>query len=226
MFANVLTNRVQKFRAHESRAVEDGFRAATPYFLEVTLNIKLGSVQPYFATAGVVRTAVENSAPGLKMLVAAQSLTSTEFLHIWTMPSADTLRDGMVKMADSAPYAKLDKLVVRTQQDFVTPYVPAPTEQPSGKNGNYIQLSGHLPRQNLAEFRALYESRPQALRRLGLSFWGCFLNVSGQVNRAMSLWVLNSDVKSVSADALRQLPGLDLLEAANVSHWAATPYHP
>jgi hypothetical protein len=197
--------------------------AEKPYFLQVSIKIGLRSVDEFFGLAEDVRNIIE-AKTGLRLVIAAESATRTEFLHVWTLPTADSLRDGMIKLAEEPKYSRLDALVEEEQQDFLTPIGFTPYKRPPGKGATYLEVSGHLATKNLAEFQAVYEVYPQLLAPLGLTFWGCFLNVSGRVNRVVSLWTLSSS--NLDGMALRMIPGLDLLDGVSVDQWQATSYNP
>jgi hypothetical protein len=226
MMGSSVCGRVVKARETQRRLLPcDDQRVASQYFLEASISIPSQSIETYFDIAGTARDNVHDKTD-MRMLIAAQSLTSTELLHFWTMPSADTLRDSMIAMADDVAFTRVDQMASGEQQDLCTPIGIVPSPRPTNRRGAYLQLSGSLASKDLAEFQAIYEAQPPLLeRRYDIRFFGCFLNVSGRVNRVMSLWVIERR-QGVSNDLLARLPGLHLLNQVEVSHWLATSYHP
>ena len=78
----------------------------SPYFLEVKLTVSKSAVASYRDLAPPAVAAIQKKTP-LRLAVAAQSLSGTEFFHLWTMPEADSLRNSMMEMVDDVPLASL-----------------------------------------------------------------------------------------------------------------------
>ncbi len=180
MIGSSACGRVEKARQKQRQLLPgDDQRVISQYFLEASINIPSESISTYFCLAGKARDNVQSKTK-MRMLIAAKSLTSTELLHFWTMPTADTLRDSMIAMADDVAYNRADQLASGEQQDLSTPLGLVPNPRPTSRRGAYLQLSGFLPSRDLAEFQAIYEAQPPLLaRKYDIKFFGCFLNVSG-----------------------------------------------
>ena len=203
-----------------ARASAVGAAPAGPqYFLEVSLKLGLDSVDEFFRLAKTVLTSVEKVTT-LKLEAAGHSPTRTELLHIWSLPSPDALREGMVRLADNPAYGQLDALVVDERQEITTPFGRVVENRPRpGKGGMYLRVAGHVAARNLAEYQALQEVVPPTLPKSNWHLWTAFLNVTGRLNRVTSIWVIPRPGNITS-------PGMELLTDVEIERWSPTAYSP
>ena len=200
--------------------------AAPQYFLEVSLKLSLDSVEEFFRLAKTVLKSVQGTNT-LKLEAAGQSATRTELLHIWSLPSPNALKDGMVRLADNPAYGQLDRLVVDERQEITTPFgrrldvLPRP-----GKGEAYVRVSGHVPSRDLAEYQALHEVVPPRLPTSHWRLWASFLNITGRLNRVTSIWIVPRPGDITTGLELRALPGVELLTDVSVERWSPTAYNP
>jgi hypothetical protein len=83
-------------------------------------------------------------------------------------------------------------------------------------------VSGYVATRDLAEYQALNEVSPRRLEVDGLVSHGSFLNVSGRINRVVSLWKTTNG--AVDARALAKIPGLRFLDEVEVATYRSTSY--
>jgi hypothetical protein len=192
------------------------------YLLEVAVTVGLEASAEYRTRALGVRKLIEGKTD-LRLLVAAEAPAQNHFFHLWSLPDADSLLDGMRLMAESAEYRNLDRLVVREQQDLLAPLAGSRHMQPrENAKSSYIKVSGYVATRDLAEYQALNEVSPRRLEVDGLVSHGSFLNVTGRINRVVSLWKTTNG--AVDARALAKIPGLRFLDEVEVATYRSTSY--
>jgi len=200
--------------------------AEPQYFLEVSLKLGLESVDEFYRLAKTVLKSVQDHT-SLTLELAAQSPSRTELLHVWSLPSPDALREGMVRLADNPAYGQLDRLVVDERQEITSPFGRVAEVRPRpGKGGMYLRVTGTVATRDLAEFQALHEVMPPQLPGSGWQLWAALLNITGRLNRIRSVWVIPHPGEITTGQEFRQLPGVDLMTDVTVERWSPTSYNP
>jgi hypothetical protein len=208
-----------------SRASALAAVAPFDYFLLVSLKLSLESVVEFYKLAGSVLSSIQGD-QGLKLIAAGESPPRTELFHVWSLSSPNDLREAMVRLADNPAYGKLDDLILDERQEIVTPFGLIPAVRPLVPKGKkYLEITGHLESDDLAEFQAQNETSAPALKEIGWELWGTFLNLTGRLNTVTSLWALGPS-KGLAGGEFRNLPGTSLLNDVSVNQWTATSYQP
>jgi hypothetical protein len=196
------------------------------YFLEVSLKLGLESVDEFYRLARTVLKGVQDHT-SLTLEMAAASPSRTELLHVWSLPSPDALKEGMVRLADNPAYGQLDRLVLDERQEITSPFGRIPEVRPRpSRGGMYLRVTGNVATRDLAEFQALHEIMPPRLPGSGWELWGALLNITGRLNQIRSIWVIPRPGEIKTGEEFRYLPGVDLMTDVAVERWSPTTYNP
>ena len=192
------------------------------YILEVALRVRQGRMEEFQDLAG--RILPEVNIPGLTLKAAGVCLDPDprKVIHLWTLDSADLLRDAMIRLSDVPAYGLLDRLVVDEVQEICTELLE---EKPKPKADLYVRMIGVLRTPDLAEFVAQMEAAEGLFERA--TKWrraGALINITGRVNRISLLWAVPDD--EIAHKYATKVPGYALIVDPETELWNGTDYDP
>jgi hypothetical protein len=96
-------------------------RSREPYFLVDIIEVKLESMQDFVLTMGKL-LAEDFPQFGWELISATYYLTGRPdiVMHIWQIPTAESLRDTMVTLGENSTYLELQKYIASEQQHLLS----------------------------------------------------------------------------------------------------------
>lgn len=106
--------------------------AAQPYFLIDMIEVRKDLMQDFIVNMTLLVPVFEGY--GWKLISATYTLTGqpSTVMHVWQIPTADSLRNTMVKMSENTLYLKLQQTIRSEQQNILSrmPYDPVEIARP------------------------------------------------------------------------------------------------
>lgn len=99
---------------------------AQPYFLIDMIEVRKDRMQDFITNMILLIPVFQGC--GWQLISATYTLTGqpSTVIHVWQIPSADSLRDTMVRMGENTLYLKLQETITAEQQNILSrmPYDP------------------------------------------------------------------------------------------------------
>jgi len=99
---------------------------AQPYFLIDMIEVRKDRMQDFITNMILLIPVFQGY--GWQLISATYTLTGqpSTVIHVWQIPSADSLRDTMVRMGENTLYLKLQETITAEQQNILSrmPYDP------------------------------------------------------------------------------------------------------
>lgn len=125
---------------------------AQPYFLIDMIEVRKDLMQDFITNMTLLIPVFEGY--GWKLISATYTLTGqpSTVMHVWQIPTADSLRNTMVRMSENTLYLKLQQTIRSEQQNILSrmPYDPvevsrtqpapvtnSPTPRGTGEGASY-----------------------------------------------------------------------------------------